>query len=64
MTFEVQKGNTTVRGVGYIARGKSNSSKALDRTGVVLPQPTLDAVIEGRSRSIKEWGIQERAGVG
>jgi hypothetical protein len=47
-----------------IARGKSNSSKALDRTSVVLPQPTLDAVIEGRCSCIKEWKFQERAGMG
>jgi hypothetical protein len=30
---------------------------------MVLPQPTLDAVIEGRNRGIKEWELQERTGV-
>jgi hypothetical protein len=49
--------------VGLIARGKSNSSKALDRTSVVLPKPTLNAVIAGRNSGIKEWEFQERAGM-
>jgi hypothetical protein len=31
---------------------------------VVLPQPTLDAVNEGRDSGIKEWEFQERAGMG
>jgi hypothetical protein len=29
-----------------------------------MPQPTLDAVIEGRNSCIKEWEFQERAGMG
>ncbi len=72
-TFEVRKGDTTVHsvwtnsvrnafrkqaGVGYTAGGKSSSSKALDRTRVVSPQPTLAAVVEGRNGSIKEWKFQ------
>jgi hypothetical protein len=40
--------------MGETARDKSNSSKLVDRTGVVPPQPTLDAAIEGRNRGIKE----------
>jgi hypothetical protein len=70
MTFEVWKGNTTVCSVwtnnmcntfqkqaGWAkgAGDKSSSSKTLDRTSVVSPQPTLAAVIEGRDRGIKEW---------
>jgi hypothetical protein len=35
----------------------------LDRKGVVLPQSTLDTVIEGRNRGIKKWEVQERAGM-
>jgi len=31
---------------------------------VVTRQPTLDAVIEGRNRGIKEWKFQRRAGMG
>jgi len=34
------------------------------RGEVLLPQPTLDAVLEGRNRGIKEWELQERAGMG
>jgi hypothetical protein len=44
--------------MGKTARDQSNSSKALDRTGVVPPQPTLDAFIEGRNSGIKEWEFQ------
>ena len=31
---------------------------------MVTLQPTLDAVIEGRNRGIKEWKFQRRAGMG
>ena len=31
---------------------------------MVTRQPTLDAVIEGRNRGIKEWKFQRRAGMG
>jgi hypothetical protein len=41
----------------------SNHSKALDRTEVATPQPTLDAVIEGGNRGIKEWVFERRAGM-
>ena len=42
---------------------RATAAKHCD-TVVVLPQSTLDAVIEGRNRGIKEWEFQERAGVG
>jgi hypothetical protein len=49
---------------GWALKSDSYNSKALDRTSVVLQQPTLDAVIEGRNSGIKEWEFQERAGMG
>jgi hypothetical protein len=45
------------------ARTTAAKSKALDRTGVVLPQQTLDAVVEGRNRGVKELEFQERTGI-
>ena len=78
MTFEVQKGNKTVRSVwtnsvrnafgrnagwAKLQEVRATAAKHCD-TVVVLPQSTLDAVIEGRNRGIKEWEFQERAGVG
>jgi len=42
---------------------RATAAKHCD-TVVVLPQSTLDAVIEGRNGGIKEWEFQERAGVG
>jgi hypothetical protein len=50
--------------MGKAAGDKSKSSKELDRTSVVSPQPKLAAVIEGRDRSIKECKFQRRAGMG
>jgi hypothetical protein len=31
---------------------------------VVLSQPTLDTVIEGRNSGIKEWEFEEQSGMG
>jgi hypothetical protein len=81
MTFEVQKGNTTVRSVWTnsvcnVFRKQAGRAKLQEvrataakhwtehQTGVVLPQLTLDAVIEGRIRGVKECEFQERAGMG
>jgi len=74
MTFELRKENTTVpsqceriayatpseiKRDGQTARDKSNNGKALDRASAIPPQPTLDAVIDGRNRSIKKWKFQK-----
>ena len=81
MTFQVQKGNTTVRAVwtdsvrnafrkqaGWAKLQEVRATAAKHWTErvchVVLPQPTLDAVIEGRNRGIKECEFQERTGMG
>ena len=37
---------------------ENNGSDAVDGTCVVLSQPTLAEVLEGRSGSVKEWEFQ------
>ncbi len=76
---EVRRGNKTVRsvktnsalkniqkasGMGSAASDTGIRSETLGREGLILPQPSVEAVIKGRNRGNKEWGVQRRPEMG